>query len=96
MKKKILLPIIGICIALAFGAVSWFILPETVAVQIKADGTVSSTMPKLPAVLIPGAMSVIGGLIGILSEEESRKKGIALMFIGVFIQIISLVLNCRR
>ena len=42
--RKILFAV-GMAAVVILAAVSWFILPETVAVQIGLDGKVSNTMP---------------------------------------------------
>lgn len=72
MKKTIF--IAGMVIVIMLSIISWFVLPETVSVQVGLDGEISNTMPKLFAILIPAVMSVIGGIIGIKSKVKKEIK----------------------
>lgn len=94
MKKTIF--IAGMVIVIMLSIISWFVLPETVSVQVGLDGEISNTMPKLFAILIPAVMSVIGGIIGIKSNDSNRKKGTALLCIGIAIMLFTLFFNFNR
>lgn len=91
MKKAIFAA--GMVTAIILGVISWFVLPETVAVQIGLDGKVSNTMPKLFAIAIPAVMSVVGGIIGIRSNDSNRNKGTALLCIGIVIMLVTFFFN---
>lgn len=93
MKKKKALFIVGIAISVILGVISWFVLPDTVAVQVGLDGNVSNTIPKAAAILVPIAISVIGGIIGITSEETRSKKGALLLCAGIVIALITFFFN---
>lgn len=94
MKKAFYLA--GIAVVIILGLVSWFVLPETVAVQVGLNGEVSNTMPKLFALLIPAVISVIGGVIGIKRDAPNSKKGAALVVIGFVVMLITLIFNLSR
>jgi len=57
------------------GIIGWSLLPDVVAVQIGFDGQVSNTMPKVFAILLPIAISVIGSII-CLKENQTKSKGV--------------------
>lgn len=94
MKKAFYAAVIVTAIVL--GVISWFVLPENVAVQIGFDGKVSNTMPKLLAIIIPVLMSVIGGIIGIKSNDSNRNKGTLLLCVGIFVMLITFFFNFSR
>ncbi len=91
MKKGVF--IAGLVAALILAVVSWFVLPSTVAVQVGLDGNVSNIMPKYAAVLIPTAISVAGGIIGLNTEKSDNKKQAAMMFIGMGIMVFMMIFN---
>lgn len=91
MKKALL--IAGIAAATVLAAVSVAVLPASVGVQIGAGGRITGTMPKLWAVLIPALMAGAGAVIGLVSGADNSKKGTALMFIGIAVQVFTLFLN---
>lgn len=96
MKNKNAPVIAGMAVAVILAAVSRFILPETVAVQMDFHGELSGAMPRPAAILIPAAMSLLGGTIGLCAKGPDRKKGIALLCIGIAIMLLTLLFNPIR
>ena len=90
--KKNLLNSLFLAAALGLGVLSWFLLPDVVAVQIGMDGQVTNTMPKLLAVVIPLCLSVAGAIMN-LTRKENGKKGYILSSAGIAVMVLSLLFN---
>lgn len=90
--KKYWISIVLLIVAFGLGVGSWFLLPDVVAVQVGFDGKVSNTMPKVLAVSIPLAVSVVGSAMN-LTGKEDNKKGYVLSVIGIAILVLSLLFN---
>ena len=71
MKKK-WISILFVAVAIGLGVISWLLLPDVVAVQVGIDGSVTNTLPKALAVVIPLAMSLAGS--GMNLTGKSPKK----------------------
>lgn len=87
--KKNTIQIVFIFLALGLAIVSWFFLPDVVAVQVGLDGQVTNTMPKLFAIMIPLIISIAGSV----TMTKENKKGMVLSFAGILILIVSLIFN---
>lgn len=87
--KKNTIQIVFILLALGLAIVSWFFLPDVVAVQVGLDGQVTNTMPKLFAIMIPLIISIAGSV----TMTKENKKGMVLSLIGILILIVSLIFN---
>lgn len=92
MNKKVI-SIILAAAAVGLGVLSWFLLPDVVAVQVGFDGQVTNTMPKVLAVIIPLGVSIAGSVINLTGKEERSKKGYVLSVIGIAIMALSLLVN---
>ncbi|MGM9942154.1 MAG: DUF1648 domain-containing protein [Bulleidia sp.] len=91
MLKKIP-DIILVIITLILAVISWFLLPDTPAVQIGVDGQITNTMPKLSAIALPVVISFSGTVIHLIGKQ-SRSKGYALSLIGIVVLIVTLFFN---
>ncbi len=92
MKKKIIV-IAMIIFALALSAVAYFMLPDSVVVQVKTDGTPSNMLPKPAAVLIPFGLSLGGAVWFALDGGREKFKSIFLYAIGCLVTVITLFFN---
>ena len=92
MKTKVI-SIILIAAAIGLGVVSWFLLPDVVAVQIGLDGQISNTMPKALAVAVPLGISVVGSVMNLTSRDEKNSKGFLLSLVGLALMALSLLVN---
>lgn len=91
MNKKIILWII-VAVSIALGVYGYFVLPDTVTVQINISGNPSNTSPKLWAVICPAFVSIGGGLAYYFSKD-AWKKYLILSIIGISISVITLAFN---
>ena len=91
--KKNLINILLVVVAIGLSIISWFILPDVVAVQVGVDGQVTNTMPKVLAVIIPLGVSVVGSAMNLAGKEEKNKKGYILLIMGIAIMVLSLLFN---
>ncbi|MGN1317215.1 MAG: DUF1648 domain-containing protein [Acutalibacteraceae bacterium] len=92
MKKNIISAVL-IVIAIGLSVLSWFFLPDVVAVQVGFDGQVTNTMPKIFAVAVPFCISVAGSVMNITGKEEINKKAYALSAVGLAVMVLSLLFN---
>ena len=92
MKTKVI-SIILIVAAIGLGVVSWFLLPDVVAVQIGLDGQVSNTMPKALAVAVPMGISIAGSVMNLTGGDEKKSKGFLLSLVGLALMAVCLLVN---
>ncbi len=91
MKKKINIGLIAVAVVLS--VVSWFLLPDTVVVQIGVDGQASNTMPKVFAVIVPLVISVIGSAMNLNDDTRQNYRGYVLSIVGIAVMVFSLIVN---
>ena len=92
MKTKVISSIL-IVAAIGLGVISWFLLPDVVAVQIGLDGQVSNTMPKALAVAVPMGISVVGSVMNLISRDGKNSRGFLLSLLGLTLMAVSLLVN---
>lgn len=91
MKKT--LSIVFTTVTAALTAACFMLLPETVAVQIGSNGQVSNTMSKLPAIIIPAAISVLGIIMMLTEKGKNVQKSILISVAGIAVMIFELIFN---
>lgn len=91
--KKTPIAVIMAILAIALAVSSLFLLPDTVTVQIGADGKPSNTMPKELATLLFTVISLTGTVITIKGKSSDGKKGFLLSGAGIVLMIITLAFN---
>ena len=91
--KKNFINIVLVVAAIVLGVISWLLLPDVVAVQVGFDGQITNTMPKILAVAIPLAVSVVGSVMNLTGKEETNIKGYVLSVVGIAIMVVSLLFN---
>ena len=82
MKNKTRLIVSGAILLLAIAAfvAGMIVLPETIVMQVQADGSVGTTLPKLIGLLIPLAIS---GLFAVLYYKNGTTKSLIVALIGL-------------
>ena len=92
MKGNMIAVIMAI-LALALAVISLFLLPDTVTVQIGADGQPSNTMPRELATLLFTLISLTGTVLTLKGKGSEGKKGFLLSGAGIVLMIITLAFN---
>ena len=92
LKEKII-GISLILVAVILAVAGYFVLPDTLAVQIGLDGVPSNFLPKIPALLIPLLVTVVFSCLYMKSKGEGKTKNLLLSLLGIGIDIIMFVMN---
>ena len=75
MNKKRFWPFL-LLIPLAIAVIAgWFLLPDTLVMQVGMSGQPSKSMPKVLGLLIPMAAGMIGAAYASSEREERRPRG---------------------
>ena len=93
MKKEKALGIGIIALSLVLTLVGWLILPDTLIIQIGANGQASNTLPKLPALLIPLALSCVFSGLYLGNVTGRRSRDLLLAVAGIGLSIVMIVVN---
>ena len=82
MKDKTRLLITGLIlfVAVALFVLGMLYLPDTLVMQVQADGTPSNTMPKLIGLIIPLALS---GVFAVFYYKGGKGKNLLVALIGL-------------
>ena len=82
MKDKTRLFITGVILLLAVAlfVLGMIILPDTIVMQIQADGSAGNTLPKLFGLLIPLALC---GVFAVLYYKNGKGKNLFVALIGL-------------
>lgn len=70
MKRKKIITILLITIAVVLSIISYLVLPETLIMQIGFDGTAGNSLPKLIGIALETFMT-IGGAIAYYKSDEN-------------------------
>lgn len=89
-KKHLIIGIIIIAAAVALAVVSYFILPDSVAVQISVSGEASTYLPKLAALAIPFAIS---GAFSFLYIKNGSEKSLLVALVGLVLSVVTIIVN---
>lgn len=92
LKEKII-GISLILVAVILAVAGYFVLPDTLAVQIGLDGAPSNFLPKIPALLIPLLVTAVFSCLYMKSKGEGKTKNLLLSLLGIGIDIIMFVMN---
>ena len=79
--------------AVLLAVTGYFVLPDTLAVQIGLDGVPSNFLPKIPALLIPLLVTVVFSCLYMKSKGEGKTENLLLSLLGIGIDIIMFVMN---
>ena len=73
--------------------VGWFLLPDTLVMQVSMSGQPSKSMPKVLGLLIPMAASMIGAAYASSEKEDRRPQGLIILALAVVILAVTFVFN---
>ena len=93
LRREKLIGTAIIAAAVILAAAGYLILPDTLVVQISADGQPSNTLPKLPALLIPFAISTGFSLMYMNGEADRRVRNLIVAVLGLGIAVVMFVFN---
>ncbi len=89
-KTRLLVTILILLIAVALFVLGLLYLPDTLVMQVQADGTPSNTMPKLIGLLIPLALSVV---FAVFYYKGGKGKNLFVALIGIFAFALTFYFN---
>lgn len=92
-SKEKWIGILIIAISAVIALLGFFLLPDVMTVQIGLDGKASNTLPKIPALLIPFAISTISSILYISDATGKRSKNLLIAILGVVIGIFAFIVN---
>ncbi len=92
-EKKRFWPFLVLIPLLAAAIAGWFVLPDSLVMQIGADGQPSNIMPKLPGLLIPVALGVLGAGVASSTAEEKHLAGYITLAAAVIVTAITFFWN---
>ncbi len=84
------LPWILLAVTVIAAVAGYFLLPDTLTVQITADGSAGNRLPKLPALLIPVALAVLGA---VWSRDQGNGKALAVSVVALVMLALTFVFN---
>lgn len=93
MKKEKMIGLVIIAVSVILAVMGFMVLPETLIVQIGLDGQASNTLHKIPALLIPFALSTVFSILYMRGNGEKKSHNLIVAVIGVIVAIIMFVVN---
>ncbi len=98
MKKQALPEILLIIAAVALAVVSFITLPDRVVMQITSADAEPTTFDKLPAIILPFALTAVGAYLSLRSKRNSaaRIKRLTISVVGLIAFILMLIINLRK
>ena len=89
-KKRTIIAIAIIALAIAAAVAGFLLLPDTVVTQLSFSGENATTMPKAVALAIPLVLAVGGTLLYCSTEEW---KYLLVAAVGLIVNIIMFIVN---
>ena len=89
-KTKVTVVVIIGVLAVALFVTGLIILPDTVVMQVQADGSAGTTMPKLFALLIPLAFTAI---FTVLYYRNGATKHMLVALLGLAMLLLTFAFN---
>ncbi len=89
-KKRLIITILILIAAAVFFVLGLLILPDTLVMQVKANGEPGTQMPKLIGLLIPLAVSTV---FGILYGKRSGSKNLIVALVGIGMAALTFAFN---
>ena len=93
MDKKQYWPFLLVIPLIAAAVAGWFLLPDTMVVQIGVDGLPSKVWPKLLALPIPVAVGALGAWFASDKAKEKRLSGLIVIVVAAVITVFNFVMN---
>lgn len=91
-KKRLYIVASVILLSVILAVVSWFVLPDMVAVQINMQGNAGNTVPKLIGILIPLFFSVV---FSVLYYKNGDLRHLLISVLGIVIGIVFIFFNIK-
>jgi len=91
MYKKIVTLIILIAIVV-FSIYAYTILPDSVAMQMRLNGSLGNYIPKIFGVIIPCIITIIGLYI-YNTNDDKKIESIIISFLGFVALILEMIIN---
>ncbi|MBC5737258.1 DUF1648 domain-containing protein [Lawsonibacter faecis] len=91
LHKSTFLCIAAVVLTLILAAAAWFLLPDSVGMQLGVSGQVQNFMPKPLALLLPVGLCAVG--TGLSFTEERRTAGLILALISPVLVVITIFMN---
>ena len=89
-RTRLILILIIAILALGLFTTGYIILPDTVVMQLQADGSAGTTMPKLLALLIPLAFTAI---FAVLYYKNGATKHLLVSLLGLAMFLLTFAFN---
>ena len=89
-KTKLLLVVIIGVLAVGLFITGYIILPDTVVMQLQADGSAGTTLPKLLALLVPLAFT---GIFAALFYKNGATKHLLVSLLGLAMFLLTFAFN---
>lgn len=93
MDKKRFWPFLLVIPLVIAAIIGWFVLPDSLVVQIGADSLPSKVWPKLIALPLPVAVGVLGAVMASGEDKEKRVGGFFVLVVAAVITIFNFVMN---
>ena len=90
-KSTAVVTVCLITVSVILAVISFLILPDVVTVQVTVSGDVGNTMPKLFAVALPFAISIIFAVM--YGRKDDNKRYLFLSLLGIAIYVITWAMN---
>ena len=89
-RTRLILILFITILALGLFVTGYIILPDTVIMQLQADGSAGTTMPKLLALLIPLAFT---GVFAALFYKNGATKHLLVSLLGLAMFLLTFAFN---
>ena len=93
MNKKRFWPFLFLIPLSSAVIVGWFLLPDTLVMQVSMSGQPSKSMPKVLGLLIPMAAGMMGAAYASSEKEERRPQGFIVLALAVVVLVITFAFN---
>lgn len=91
-KKKAIIMVLLITVAVALTIIGYITLPDVLIMQIQANGTAGTTLPKPIGLAIPLLVTIIFSVLYYKrNNNNSRNIGVALL--GILMFVLTFVFN---
>lgn len=91
LAKTTWIALVATALSLILGIAGYFLLPDSLAMQIGASGQLQNYMPKVPALLLPVAVGAVGTVL--TRSGEKKAAGLILAVISPVLAAITFVMN---
>jgi len=93
MNKKRFWPFL-LLVPLAITVIAgWFLLPDTLVMQVSMSGQPSKSMPKILGLFVPAVAGILGAVYASSEKEERRPRGFIVLALAAVVLVITFVFN---